>query len=356
MITAHVDEGIATEGYRRLPPQAEPVVINVKGASASGKSTMRPRQQKHVEKLGLNWQDFALISPDIWRKYLLDYDSLGEACKYAGTLAGDEIPIVDRKLDRYIARKAANGKISHLLIDRFRFDSFAPGHDSEQGSNLLTRFGHTIYLLFMVTPPPATVERAWLRGQQVGRYKAVDDLLDHNVEAFNGIPNLLFTWALRRDKVVFYEFLDNSVAQGQTPKTIAFGRNEEMHIVDFKCMLDIVRYTRINIEAGDPGEVYPSAAEMAPAANTAFLVNCARRIPRINFVERNSRTIYACMESGSMKWIDRDLLEQILTDADAEAALLAMVPNLLQELEHIPQQAAVAVPDEVLHHTLGAMD
>ena len=155
MITAHVDEGIATEGYRRLPPQAEPVVINVKGASASGKSTMRPRQQKHVEKLGLNWQDFALISPDIWRKYLLDYDSLGEACKYAGTLAGDEIPIVDRKLDRYIARKAANGKISHLLIDRFRFDSFAPGHDSEQGSNLLTRFGHTIYLLFMVTPPPA---------------------------------------------------------------------------------------------------------------------------------------------------------------------------------------------------------
>jgi hypothetical protein len=356
MIAPRIDEAIAAEGYRRLPPQVEPVVINVKGASASGKSTMRPRQQKHVEKLGLNWQDFALISPDIWRKYLLDYDSLGDACKYAGTLAGDEIPIVDRKLDRYIARKAANGEISHLLIDRFRFDSFAPGHDSEQGSNLLTRFGHTVYLLFMVTPPPATVERAWLRGQQVGRYKAVDDLLDHNVEAFNGIPNLLFTWALRRDKIVYYEFLDNSVAQGQTPKTIAFGRNEEMYIVDFKCMLDIVRYTRINIGAGNPGEVYPSAAEMAPAANAEFLVDCAHRIPRINFVERNSRLIYACMESGRMQWIDRDRLRQILTDTEAEAALLAMVPKLLQELEHIPQQAAVAVPDEVLHHTLGAMD
>ena len=180
-----------------LTAQDEPVVINIKGASASGKSTMRPRQKIHVEKLGLNWQDFALISPDIWRKYLLDYDSLGEAYKYAGTLAGDEIPIIDRKLDRYIERKAKRGQISHLLIDRFRFDSFSPGRDSEQGSNLLTRFGHTVYLLFMVTPPCATVERAWLRGQQVGRYKAVDDLLDHNVEAFNGIPVLLFTWALR---------------------------------------------------------------------------------------------------------------------------------------------------------------
>jgi len=356
MIAPRIDAAIAAEGYRRLPPQAEPVVINVKGASASGKSTMRPRQQKHVEKLGLNWQDFALISPDIWRKYLLDYDSLGEAYRYAGTLAGDEIPIVDRKLDRYIARKAAHGGISHLLIDRFRFDSFAPGHDSEQGSNLLTRFGHTVYLLFMVTPPPATVERAWLRGQQVGRYKAVDDLLDHNVEAFNGIPNLLFTWALRRDKIVYYEFLDNSVAQGQTPKTIAFGRNEEMYIADFKCMLDIVRYTRINIEAGNPGEVYPPAAEMAPAANTAFLVDCARKIPRINFVDRKSRLVYARMESGRMQWVDRDRLRQVLTDPDAEAALLAMVPKLLQELEQISQQAASAVPDEVLHHTLGAMD
>jgi hypothetical protein len=121
-------------------------------------------------------------------------------------------------------------------------------------------------------------------------------------------------------------------------------------------MLDIVRYTRINIEAGDPGAVYPSAAEMAPAANTAFLVDCARKIPRINFVERSSRLIYARMESGRMQWVDRDRLRQILIDAEAEAALLAMVPKLLQQLDQIPQKAATAIPDEVLHHTLGSMD
>jgi hypothetical protein len=356
MIAPYIREAVAQEGYRLLPVQKEPVVINVKGASASGKSTMRPLQQIHVAKLGLNWQDFALISPDIWRKYLLDYDSLGEARKYAGTLAGDEIPIVDQKLDRYIGRKAAAGEISHLLIDRFRFDSFAPGRDSEQGSNLLTRFGHTVYLIFMVTPPPATVERAWLRGQQVGRYKAVDDLLDHNVEAFNGIPVLLFTWALRKDKTVYYEFLDNSVAHRQRPKTIAFGLNGEMYIVDFKCMLDIVRYTRINIEAESPDEVYPSAEEMAPEANTAFLVDCARKIPRINFVERSSGLVYAAMESGRMRWVDHQRLERIVEDDEARAALSAMAPRLLEQLDEIPPQAAVAVPDEALKHILGAMD
>jgi len=356
MIAPYILQAAEQEGYRLLPAQSEPVVINVKGASASGKSTMRPAQQKHVEKLGLNWQDFALISPDIWRKYLLDYDSLGEAHKYAGTLAGDEIPIVDQKLDRYIGKKAAAGEISHLLIDRFRFDSFAPGHDTEQGSNLLTRFGHTVYLIFMVTPPPATVERAWLRGKQVGRYKAVDDLLDHNIEAFNGIPVLFFTWALRHDKTVYYEFLDNSVAHKATPKTIAFGLNGEMYIVEFKCMLDIVRYTKINIDAANPDEVYPAAADMAPGANTAFLVDCASKIPRINFVERESGLIYASMESGRMQWVDHDLLQRVIADNEAQAALLAMAPRLMQDLEQIPQAAARPVPDEVLRHTLGDME
>ena len=355
MIAPRVEEAAAQEGYRVLPAQRRPVVINVKGASASGKSTMRPLQRLHVERLGLNWQDFALISPDIWRKYLLDYDSLGGAYKYAGTLAGDEIPIVDQKLDRYIDRKAAVGQISHLLIDRFRFDSFAPGRDTEEGSNLLTRFGHTVYLIFMVTPPPSTVERAWLRGLKVGRYKAVDDLLHHNIEAFTGIPVLFFTWALRKDKTVFYEFLDNSVDHKQTPKTIAFGLNGEMYIIDFKCMLDIVRYTKINIDADNPVDVYPAEDEMAPDRNVEFLVQCARKIPVINFVERASGLVYARMESGNMVWVDREPLQRVAGANEAHAALAAMAPRLMDDMEQITPRDAIPVPEEALRHTLGDM-
>jgi hypothetical protein len=53
------------EHYRALPAQTRPIVMNVKGASASGKSTMRPLQKQLAKGLGVNWKDFALISPDI---------------------------------------------------------------------------------------------------------------------------------------------------------------------------------------------------------------------------------------------------------------------------------------------------
>src|SRR5258708_3344286 len=129
----------ATEqGYKLLPRQEHPVVINTKGPSASGKSTLRPLLKKLAGDIGVQWSDFALISPDIWRKQLLDYASLGAAYKYAGAFTSDELQIVDQKLDRYMANKHQRGEMSHLLIDRFRFDSFA-ADSVEAGSNLLTR-------------------------------------------------------------------------------------------------------------------------------------------------------------------------------------------------------------------------
>ena len=42
-----------------------------------GKSTMRPLQRILAGKLNFPWEELALISPDIWRKFLLDYGSLG---------------------------------------------------------------------------------------------------------------------------------------------------------------------------------------------------------------------------------------------------------------------------------------
>jgi len=353
LITPYIQQAAAQEAYPLLPAQSEPVVINIKGASAAGKSTMRPLQHRQTELLGLKWQDFALISPDIWRKYLLDYDSLGPAYKYAGTLAGDEIPIIDAKLDRYIDNKNRQGRVSHLLIDRFRFDSFAPGHDTEEGSNLLTRFGHTIYLTFIVTPPEATVERAWKRGLQVGRYKAVDDLLYHNVEAFNGIPVIFFTWALSKSKTVYFEFLDNSVNYGEKPRTIAFGCNGEMYIYNFKNMFDIVRYTKINIEATNPSDVYSDGRDMSAEANTDFLIKCAERMPVINFVERQSGLIYARMESGNICWINHDLARQILSDSDTRAGFSAIAVEMINNLDQVPEQIAEPVPAEALHHAMG---
>jgi hypothetical protein len=328
LIEPHVAAAANALGFHRLPAQARPVVMNTKGASASGKSTMRPLQKRLAGEIGVVWTDFALISPDIWRKYLLDYGSLGADFKYAGTLTGKELAIIDQKLDRYMALKAERGAMSHLLIDRFRFDSFAP--DSEEaGSNLLTRFGHLVYMFFMITPPHETVERSWRRGLEVGRYKAVDDLLAHNVEAYTGMPRLFFTWALRPNKAVHYEFLDNSVAYGERPRTVAFGWNGEMNVLDVKSMLDIDRYRKIDIGATQPSEVYADPKAMAAENNTTFLVECARLLSRVNFADRDTGRIYARIEGGRLAWSDPEALASALDARDTRAGLLAVAPEVL---------------------------
>ncbi|MBV9968855.1 MAG: hypothetical protein JO228_02640 [Xanthobacteraceae bacterium] len=316
-------------GYRFLPAQSRPVVMNVKGASASGKSTMRPLQKQLARRLGVDWADFALISPDIWRKYLLDYDSLGRAWRYAGTLTGTELAIIDQKLDRYMSFKGKMGQLPHLLIDRFRFDSFAQDPDEEDGSRLLTRFGAYVYMFFMITPPEATVERAWTRGEQFGRYKAVDDLLAHNVEAYSGIPRLFFTWARRADKQVHFEFLDNSVAEGERPKTVAFGFDGRMNILDLACLLDVERYQLINIDARDPDAIYANASSRRAGRHSRFLKECMRNIPIIDFADYGTGQIYARMVEGKLVAWNPDVYRLAVTGPDVRAVFetVAMPPK-----------------------------
>ena len=344
-------EAVLREGYRPLPPQEKPVVMNVKGASASGKSTMRPLQQILAKKLNFPWEEFALISPDIWRKFLLDYGSLGAAYKYAGALTGHEVEIIDKKLDRHMATKAARGEISHLLIDRFRFDSFVPVSEGKVSSKLLTRFGDLVYMFFMITPPELTVERAWKRGLKVGRYKAVEDLLAHNVEAYTGMPELFFIWALIAGKCVHYEFLDNSVAEGHTPRTVAFGCNGEMSILDIKSMLDIDRFKNINIRAQEPQEVYVDK-NLAPECNVEFLKRCARLIPIINFADYETGQVYARLEHGKWAWRDEQRFAHALNDPDAKAGLEAIAANDYDSTAGTTVERTNLDIDKV--HTLGA--
>ncbi len=294
---------VAREGFRLLQRQERPVVMNTKGPSAAGKSTMRPLQKLLAGRIGVDWAEFALISPDIWRKQLLDYGSLGEAYKYAGAFTGDELAIIDQKLDRYMARKAQRGEMSHLLIDRFRFDSFAPNSE-EAGSNLLTRFGQIVYLFFLVTPPAALVERAWNRGLDVGRYKAVDDTIAHAVEAYSGMPELFFTWMRRSDKRVHFEFLDNTVTRGAPPRTAAFGWNGVMNVLDVECLVNIERYRRLNVDAHDPASLYRDPRELETAANVGILRRCLSEIREVHFADQASGRIWLSVRGGAIDYVD----------------------------------------------------
>ncbi len=348
-ILPFVRDAVACEGYRFLPRQQKPVVMNVKGASASGKSTMRPRQKILAGRLDFPWHEFALVSPDVWRRFLLDYESLGAAYKYAGMLTGHEIEIIDKKLDRRMADRAARGEMPHLLIDRFRFDSFVP--NLAEGSNwLLTRFGDLVYMFFMITPPEMTVERAWTRGLRGGRYKAVEDLLAHNVEAYAGMPELFFTWALTVRKRVHYEFLDNSVAQGHPPRTVAFGWNGEMTILDIKRMIDIDRFRKINIRAQRTTDVYANM-DLSPHHNVDFLKRCARWIPAINFANYETGEIYARLQRGKWVWRNAARFEKALDDPEGSAGLLAVAGTFTGSVVGTEQKDTDIAAEKI--HTLG---
>jgi len=289
------NRAVATEGYRFLPAQTHPIVMNTKGASASGKSTIRPQQRRLAEKINVKWEDFALISPDYWRKYLLDYDSMGKDYKYAAMMTGHELEIIDRKLDSYVAAKARSQKLPHLLLDRFRFDSFKVGDDGDYQSKLLSRFGATVFLFFIITPPAQTVERAWQRGLATSRYKAVNDLLYHNIEAFNGIPELFFSWMGIDDKTVYFEFLDNDVPLGERARTIAYGHNGHMTILDPVALGNIDRFREVNIKATHPDEVLD--ANWQPTHS--FVRQCFRSFSKIDFANYDDGTIYGQVLQGA---------------------------------------------------------
>ena len=323
-----IAKAVEAEGYRFLPYQDSPFFMNVKGASAAGKSTIRPLQRRLAEKLNIAWEDFALISPDYWRKFLLDYDSLGDDFKYAAMLTGQELEIIDKKLDRYMGEKAASGKMPHLLIDRFRFDSFTPSPDQQAESTLLSRFGDTVYLFFIITPPSETVERAWKRGIDTGRYKAVDDLLYHNIEAYTGLPQLFFSWVTTKRQKIHFEFLDNSVPHGELPRTIAFGWNDKITILDKDFMRNINRYQNVNIEARRPEDVLVDAKDKSGD----FVADCIEIIPKVTIADGKTLEVQGQTVDGHWVYHKKGALDEATlaagddTDTAKSAAPEAVEP------------------------------
>ncbi len=128
-----------------------------------------------------------------------------------------------------------------------------------------------------------------------------------------------------------------------------------MYILDFKCMFDIVRYTRINIEAANPSEVYLGQDEMDAASNTDFLLQCACKIPKINFVDPESKQIYASISSNKMTWFDSTVLKRLLKQPDVKTGMLAIVPGLIEEFSDVQHKQARPLTAELSYYTMGAI-
>ncbi len=325
-----LDEVINNEGYERIADAEKPILISLKGASAAGKSSLRPNLSDMMTQLGIEDHGYGTISPDIWRRMLADYDALGESYKYAGRFTSHEINIIDTKLDHYIRAKAEHRhSIPHLMVDRFRFDSFA----SEKITNVLhktyVRYIDTMYMYFVVTPPETTVERGWERGLVRGRYKAVEDFLGHCIEAYAGMPKLLFKWLANDKPRYFFEFLDNSVAKGTYPELIARGTQGEMQIYQIRPFIDIERYQRINVLATGPNQVAAPPELEAVEKNLGFFKQCIAKFKLIEFVDRKSDSSFLTIHSGSFEIIDAELFKQSLADETLREIVGLLAPDLL---------------------------
>lgn len=329
LIAPLVDAAIEREGYVRVATQAAPVLISLKGASAAGKSSLRPMLKQVLSEQGIEADGYATISPDVWRRQLLNYESLGPARKYAGHLTSRELMVIDGKLDRYIRDKANRQRaIPHLLVDRFRFDSFTAEKVARVLHDTYARYVDTMYMYFIVTPPEETVLRGWQRALERGRYKAVEDFLAHGVEAYRGMPKILFKWLASPRPEYRYVFLDNRVPRGTFPRTIARGDRSGMVIYDPLALIDIERYQKVDIHARTPAELYPPPAEMTVAANCGFLKECLRRIGTIEFVDRETDIPYLRARQGSFEVLDAALLARLMGDAQFAAVLDQVLPQV----------------------------
>lgn len=317
-----VEAAIEREGHTRVRAQAAPVLFSLKGASAAGKSSLRPMLREIMREQGIAPEGYVTISPDIWRRLLLDYEALGPARKYAGYLTSREVTVIDGKLDRYIRDKAHRQRaIPHLMVDRFRFDSFSSERVERVLDDTYAKYVDTMYMYFIVTPPEETVERGWQRALERGRYKAVEDFLGHSVEAYSGMPKLLFKWLACPRPDYRYFFLDNRVPKGTFPRVSAFGDQGAMTIYDPLAFVGIERYQKIDTYAASPAAVYPPAPAMAIANNLGFLKECLRRIPEVNFVSPDTGIPYLRARKGKGEVVDAAALTRAVADPETGEAL-----------------------------------
>lgn len=298
---------IEKEGYPRVPTRASPVLVSLKGPSAAGKSSIRPMVKRLMRENGIELDGYATVSPDVWRRLLLDYEALGTAYKYAGHLTSREVMVIDAKLDRYIRDKARRMQaIPHLLVDRFRFDSFSTRDIGRILQGTYAQYVSTIYMYFIVTPPEETVERGWQRALERGRYKAVEDFLGHCIEAYSGMPRVLWRWLGNANADYRYYFLDNRVPKGEFPTLIASGDRKCLSVFDPEGLVNIDRFQKINIHAGCRDEVYPGGDAMAVHNNVSFLRQCLKAIPVVLFFDGPEGSPYLEISSGSFRVLDAE--------------------------------------------------
>jgi hypothetical protein len=101
-----------------------------------------------------------------------------------------------------------------------------------------------------------------------------------------------------------------------------------LHVLDVKCMLDVERYRRVNVDATAPEQLYADADLLRPENNAGFLRQCVDRFREVNFADQATGRVYLSLLTGAPIWCDRDALA--LASAETRAGIHAAAPAALE--------------------------
>jgi hypothetical protein len=125
-----------------------------------------------------------------------------------------------------------------------------------------------------------------------------------------------------------------------------------MNVLHVSAMLDVERFRKVDVNATSPEDLYIDRAALAPEKNTAFLVECARRMPTVNFADQATGRVYLQLSEGTPIWMYQEGLRAAMADADAHAGLAAVMgSSTCPELDHAVYLAERAATERI--HTLG---
>jgi hypothetical protein len=255
LIAPMVAAAIEREGYARVATQEKPVLVSLKGASAAGKSSLRPMLKQLLREQGMAADGYATISPDVWRRLLLDYETLGPARKYAGHLTSRELMVIDGKLDRHIRDQAELASAPFPTCWSTVSASTASPPRRSDGC--------------CTTPMPATWTRCTCTSSSRPRRRPSSAAGGGHWSAAatrrwrtswrtasrpsRGMPKILFKWLASPRPDYRYVFLDNRVpkgtaSRGPSPAAIAAAWSS----YDPLALVDVERYQKINIHASSP--------------------------------------------------------------------------------------------------------
>jgi hypothetical protein len=120
-------------------------------------------------------------------------------------------------------------------------------------------------------------------------------------------------------------------------------------------MLNMQGFRKVNVNATGPDNLYLDPDALAPQNNTGFLVECARRLPHVNFADQATGRVYLRLFAGKPVWADAAALRAAMADPGTRIGLLAVAPNL--------DTAPIPEPDQPVYlgshlgveriHTLG---